>query len=168
MPNLGPTELLIILLLVVIPLVLVVTAVRRSSRRSSAASYGAPGAPGAPVKAAPAPGDLRELVTRLIRQGKKIEAIRELRRHTSLGLAEAKAVADAVDAGHDMWGHPLMARFRPANPMITPVAGANGAGDLASRVRALKAAGRAEQAVHLVRGETGMGEREAVLFVEAL
>ncbi|MEU4833632.1 ribosomal protein L7/L12 [Streptosporangium sp. NPDC023615] len=166
MPNLGPTELVIILLLMVIPLVLVVAAVRRASRRSSAASHGAPGAPLG--TAAPAPGDLRELVTLLTRQGKKIEAIRQVRRHTALGLAEAKAVVDAVDAGHDMWGHPLMARFRPVDPAIPPSAGANGAGDLASRVRALKAAGRAEQAVHLVRGETGMGEREAVLFVEAL
>ncbi|MFI6511960.1 hypothetical protein ACIBCT_30535 [Streptosporangium sp. NPDC050855] len=160
MPNLGPIELLLLLLIVAICVGLVMT-LRRGSRGSS-------GAPTPSAKAAPAPADLRELVTRLTRQGKKIEAIRELRRHTSLGLAEAKAVADAVDAGHDMWGHPLMARFRPVNPMVTPAAGANGAGDLASRVRALKAAGRAEQAVHLVRGETGMGEREAVLFVEAI
>ncbi|MGC5013446.1 ribosomal protein L7/L12 [Streptosporangium sp. DT93] len=162
MPNLGPTELLIILLLFVAIPALLITAARRASRRSSGAQV-------APVKAAaPAPGDLRELVTGLTRRGQKIQAIKELRRHTALGLAEAKAVVDAVEAGHDMWGHPLMARFRPVNPVTTPHTGTNGAGDLASRVRALKAAGRAEQAVHLVRGETGMGEREAVLFVESL
>ncbi|MBB2910517.1 hypothetical protein FHS43_001780 [Streptosporangium becharense] len=48
-----------------------------------------------------------------------------------------------------------------------PYPGAGGA-DLATRVRELKSAGRTEQAVHLVRGETGMGRREAELFVDGL
>lgn len=40
--------------------------------------------------------------------------------------------------------------------------------DLADRARALKAAGRTEQAIHLVRGETGMDEAQAVAFVNSL
>ncbi|WP_157253535.1 hypothetical protein [Nonomuraea typhae] len=40
--------------------------------------------------------------------------------------------------------------------------------DLAWRVRDMKAAGRTEQAVFLVRGETGMGEDDARRFVNSL
>ncbi|MFG6194036.1 hypothetical protein [Nonomuraea sp. JJY05] len=40
--------------------------------------------------------------------------------------------------------------------------------DLATRVRLLKQAGRIEQAIFLVRGETGMGQDEAIRFINAL
>ena len=39
---------------------------------------------------------------------------------------------------------------------------------LATRVRNLKEMGRTEQAVFLVRGETGMDESEAIRFVSSL
>ncbi|MDF5756701.1 hypothetical protein [Spongiactinospora sp. TRM90649] len=39
---------------------------------------------------------------------------------------------------------------------------------LAERVRELKAAGRIEQAMFLVRGETGMGYAEAAVFVQSI
>ena len=69
--------------------------------------------------------------------------------------------------GHTMWSHPVLARFRPS-PVALPYAGVVAGPDLATRVRELKAAGRAEQAIHLVRGETGMGQREAELFLDSL
>ncbi|MFF3444355.1 ribosomal protein L7/L12 [Streptosporangium sp. NPDC002721] len=164
MPNLGPVELLIIAVLFAVVLAIVVGVVVAAVKGGRAVSGGK-----VPVMA-PTPQGLHEAVTRLTRQGQKIHAIKELRRYTGLGLKEAKDVVDAVAMGHDLWTHPLMARFRPTGPMVSP--GASGIAvtgpDLAARVRELKAAGRAEQAVHLVRGETGMGEREAELFVEAL
>jgi hypothetical protein len=158
MPNIGPTELLIIAIPLAVILVIVlgiVAAVRKGNR--------APVPPLIP----PTPQDLQELVTQLTRQGRKIQAIKELRQHTGLGLAEAKKVIDAVAMGHTMWSHPVLARFRPSSVAL-PHTGAITGPDLATRVRELKAAGRAEQAIHLVRGETGMGQREAELFVDNL
>ncbi|MEU8249727.1 hypothetical protein [Nonomuraea sp. NPDC048916] len=40
--------------------------------------------------------------------------------------------------------------------------------DLATRVRRLKEAGRTQQAIFLVRGETGIGQDEAAQFVNSL
>ncbi|MEU8380321.1 ribosomal protein L7/L12 [Streptosporangium sp. NPDC048865] len=164
MPNVGPTELLILAVLFAVVLAIVIGVVVAAVKGGRAASGGR-----VPL-ATPTPQGLYETVTGLTRRGQKIQAIKELRRHTGLGLKEAKAVVDAVAMGHDLWGHPLMAGLRPARPVVPPGAGgiAVTGPDLATRVRELKAAGRAEQAVHLVRGETGMGEREAELFVEAL
>ncbi|WP_440071946.1 ribosomal protein L7/L12 [Streptosporangium sp. OZ121] len=173
MPNLGPTELLIVAALFAVVLAIVVGAVMAARSGGRALSGGR--TPLAPLTPPTAQG-LYETVTGLTRQGRKIQAIKELRQYTGLGLKESKAIVDAVAAGHDMWSHPLMGGFRPARPMVPPGAGAAGAAgaaavtgpDLATRVRELKAAGRAEQAIYLVRGETGMGEHEAELFVDAL
>lgn len=161
MPNIGPVELLIVAVLLAVVLMVVVGAVVAAGKRGRAVSGGR--VPAMP----PTPQGLYETVTGLTRQRQKIQAIKELRRYTGLGLKEAKAVVDAVAAGHDMWSHPLMSGFRPAHPVVPPNAAVTGP-DLATRVRGLKAAGRSEQAIHLVRGETGMGEREAELFVETL
>jgi hypothetical protein len=130
----------------------------RSRRRAGSAVAGP----------APTPQHLEALVVNLVREHRKIEAIKELRRHTGLGLADAKGVVDAMAAGQPLWNHPMMARFRPAGGAPLPSAPQDLPPDLATRVRRLKAAGRGEQAVHLVRGETGMEDREARLFVEAL
>ncbi|AWS42856.1 hypothetical protein DKM19_17285 [Streptosporangium sp. 'caverna'] len=158
MPNIGPTELLIIAIPLVVIMVIVlgiVVAVRKGN--------GASVPPPIPL----APQDLQGLVTQLTRQGRKVHAIKELRQHTGLGLAEAKKVVDAVAMGHPMWAHPALARFRPS-PAALPHTGVVTGPDLATRVRELKAAGRVEQAIHLVRGETGMGQREAELFIDTL
>ncbi|MFF4415571.1 hypothetical protein ACFYY8_23820 [Streptosporangium sp. NPDC001559] len=55
---------------------------------------------------------------------------------------------------------------RPAEPPSSAIP-RRGA-DLASRVHDLKVSGRAEQAVLLVRGETGMTEPDARRFVDAV
>lgn len=164
MPNLGPVELLIFAVVLAVILVIVIGVVMAARKGGRAIAGGR-----APVMP-PTPQRLNEIVTGLTRQGRKIEAIKALRQYTGLGLKESKTIVDAVAMGHDLWSHPLMARFQPSHPVVSPGTGAPAVSgpDLATRVRELKAAGRAEQAVHLVRGETGMGEREAELFVETL
>ncbi|SDL44431.1 Ribosomal protein L7/L12 C-terminal domain-containing protein [Nonomuraea maritima] len=104
------------------------------------------------------PPDLRDHLLRLIAQGRKIEAIKVLRgRLPSLGLKQAKDIVDSLQAG------------TPALGSRTPPPGIPAAtADLADRVRALKAQGRQEQAIHLVRGETGMDDAEATAFVNAI
>lgn len=93
--------------------------------------------------------DLQNRVRALCVSHKKIHAIKLIRQETGLGLLEAKIIAEAVEAGRALPGG-------PARP------------DLAFRVRELKAAGRTEQAIFLVRGETGMGQTEAETFVNAI
>ncbi|WP_326640634.1 hypothetical protein OG884_36805 [Streptosporangium sp. NBC_01755] len=159
MPNIGPMELLVVAVLFAVILVIVIGVVM-AARKGSRVPMPMP----IPMAT---PQGLHELVTELTRRGRKIEAIKELRHHTGLSLRESKMIVDDVAMGHDLWSQPAMARFKPSQPTALPHAGA-AVPDLATRVRELKAAGRAEQAVYLVRGETGMGEREAELFVEAL
>ncbi|WP_405144120.1 ribosomal protein L7/L12 [Sphaerisporangium sp. NBC_01403] len=156
MPNVGPVELLILIILVA-AIVAIVVGVIMISRKGRA--------PSVPPMRPATPQDLHRVVTQLTLQRRKIEAIKELRQYTGLDLRSAKAVVDAVAMGQDMWSHPAMARFRPIEDAAPPRAAGS---DLATRVRELKLAGREEQAVHLVRGETGMGPREAQLFVDSI
>jgi hypothetical protein len=103
--------------------------------------------------APPVSDDLQGQAYALASQGKKIHAIKLVRQHTGLGLKEAKAYVDALAAGRNPppLGHAGFARE-----------------DLAARVRRLKSDGRAEQAVFLVRGETGMEQADAEAFVHQL
>ncbi|GAA2776076.1 hypothetical protein [Nonomuraea dietziae] len=64
-------------------------------------------------------------------------------------------------AGRRLIDHPAMTRLPQPPPRLHQA-------DLATRVRELKAAGREQQAVHLVIGETGMTQGEAQTFVQAL
>ncbi|WP_214410306.1 ribosomal protein L7/L12 [Sphaerisporangium fuscum] len=98
----------------------------------------------------PIPGDLQGQAHALAAQGRKIEAIKLVRQRTGFGLKQAKDYVDALEAGRI----PLT----PAPPRD----------DLATRVRRLKSEGRTEQAVFLVRGETGMNEPDAQAFVDQL
>ncbi|GAA3827309.1 hypothetical protein GCM10022226_55290 [Sphaerisporangium flaviroseum] len=157
MPNLGPLEVLILIVVVGVVVGAVVAAIRIGRTGSGSSSV--------PQMRPATPQELHRIVTQLTRQGRQIHAIKELRQFTGLDLRTAKAVVDGVAMGRDMWSHPAMTRFRPADRDALPhTAGP----DLATRVRELKAAGREEQAVHLVRGETGMGEQEARTFVDSL
>lgn len=111
-----------------------------------------------PPPAAAIPPDLRDHLLRLIAQGRKIEAIKALRdRQPSLGLKQAKDLVESLQFNTQALGSQ---KPRPGVPTAT--------GDLADRVRALKAQHRHEQAIHLVRGETGMSHPEATAFVEAI
>ncbi|MCT9933076.1 ribosomal protein L7/L12 [Planotetraspora sp. A-T 1434] len=150
MSGLGVTELLVVGLvgLIFLGLVMVVFfAVRAGARPSTQLGWRSATLP-PPVSA-----DLQNHVRHLYAAGRKIEAIKVIREATGLGLREAKTLAEALASGQVI---PAVPVGDPARP------------DLASRARQLKAAGRAEQAVFLVRGETGMGQSEAEAFIEAL
>ncbi|MFI7641618.1 ribosomal protein L7/L12 [Nonomuraea sp. NPDC049400] len=104
------------------------------------------------------PDALDHQLRSLVAQGKPIYAIKLLRQHTGMGLKEAKDAVDGLAVGRPI-NHPAL-----HSPPTAPAPQA----DLATRVRQLKEAGRGEQAVHLVRGETGMTEEEALRFLDAL
>ncbi|MFE3455701.1 ribosomal protein L7/L12 [Nonomuraea sp. NPDC059194] len=152
MPNLGLPELVIIavvLIAVAAFIILTVTLATRKTRHGTSIT---------PTHTR-APDDLDGVLRDLIARGRKIHAIKLLREHTGLGLKQAKDAVEALAAGriHPGLAHPAL---QPGRPPAAP--------DLASRVRELKGAGRDEQAVHLVVGETGMGWNEAEIFVRAL
>lgn len=109
-------------------------------------------APALPVQRL-TPEELEHRVHELVAQNAPIQAIKLVRQQTGLGLKEAKAYVDDLAAGR-------LPRQRP----ITR--GTNG--DLAGRVRKLIQDGYGEQAVLLVRGETGMSQDEAERFIASL
>ncbi|GAA1285990.1 hypothetical protein Psi02_56270 [Planotetraspora silvatica] len=131
-------------LLTVAALVVVLAAVRTGARPSTSLGWRSPGLP-PPISA-----DLQNRVRALIAEGRKTQAIKVVREETGIGPREGKNVVDAIAAGQPI-------------PGVTPTPS-----DLASRVRELKAAGRTQQAVLLVRDETGMGQVEAEAFINAL
>lgn len=110
-----------------------------------------PTPPMQPIRLAP---ELEHELRQLIAQRQPIHAIKMLRQHTGLDLRTAKSIVDAMAAGHDLTGHPLI------RPPMQP--------DLATRVRELLEVGRTEQAIFLVRGETGMDAQAAERFVASL
>jgi ribosomal protein L7/L12 len=83
----------------------------------------------------------------LVAQGKKIQAIKDLRAASGLGLKEAKDAVDAMAAGHDISGVLLPRLEVPATAE--------------ERARKLIAQGRTIQAINLIREETGLGLKEA-------
>ncbi|MBB4933002.1 hypothetical protein F4561_003822 [Lipingzhangella halophila] len=86
----------------------------------------------------------------LLNQGKQVMAVKALRKHTGLGLKEAKDVTDAVRAGHPV---PIM----PSTSM-----------SLADRARELRRQDRIADAIQHVATETGMTETEAARFLDSL
>ncbi|MFF0248768.1 hypothetical protein ACWDR9_29375 [Streptosporangium sandarakinum] len=154
MANLGPTELIILVALLAVPAAFLIGVIRRANRGS--------------VTSAPRPrldpAELHRQATILITAGKTIQAVKLVREQTGLGLADAKRYTDDLAAGRPPYRAPL----HPGPAASGPVAAPQPAADLATRVRHLKAAGRAEQAVFLVRGETGMDEADAERFVDSL
>ena len=145
MPNIGPFEWMILVVIVIALLGVALAAMRAGARPGGPLAWRSPGL------LPPVSADLQHRVRELYAEGKKIEAIKLIREQTGLGLKEAKDLSEALASGRPL-----------------PVAPGHARPDLASRVRELKAAGRGEQAVFLVRGETGMGQAEAERFVEAV
>ncbi|MEU7886726.1 ribosomal protein L7/L12 [Microbispora bryophytorum] len=143
--GLGTVEVLILAVIVIALLAVGFAAMRAGARPAGPLAWRSPGL------LPPVSADLQHRVRDLYAEGKKIEAIKVIREQTGLGLTEAKDLADSLASGRPL-----------------PVAPGHARPDLASRVRELKAAGRGEQAVFLVRGETGMGQAEAERFVEAI
>nr|WP_238342020.1 ribosomal protein L7/L12 [Actinopolymorpha rutila] len=115
------------------------------------------------------------VVVALLGQNKKVKAVKELRDSTRLGLADAKALVEAIAAGHrpptvvlrgdavDVTPPTASTPFteEPESPDTSPA-------DLAARARSLRSQGREIEAVRLVRAETGMGLADAQRFVRSL
>ena len=167
MPNMGPVELLVVGLILVAIFGAFATGLVLLVRRASRP----------PASFPPAYSDrkiqldsfeLESQVRALLEQRKKIHAVKLVREQTGLGLAAAKGYVDDLEAGRIPPALPQLpgrlAHHERARPEFSRQSGA----DLASRVRDLKLSGRAEQAVFLVRGETGMTESEAQRFVDSI
>ncbi|MEU4548024.1 hypothetical protein [Nonomuraea dietziae] len=154
MPNIGVPELLILL-----PVVGIIAAIIAAVAIN--AGKAARGRTPQPTIAPTTPAELENDLQTLVNQGKTILAIKILRQHTGLSLQDAKTAVDGMRAGRRLVDHPAMARLPQPPPRAHQA-------DLATRVRELKAAGREQQAVHLVIGETGMTQSEAQTFVQAL
>jgi len=109
----------------------------------------APGGAAARVRALP-PATAEE-ARRLVGQRKLVHAIKVIREGTGMNLREAKETAEAL-------------RDEPQ----APGAGGAGHGDLATRVRELRADDRTGEAIELVAAETGMSLVDATRFVESV
>lgn len=94
-----------------------------------------------------------EEVRRLVEAGRKIDAIKVVIEATGVGLAEAKAVVDALDRGE------------------TPPAAARGGAlppEIVAEIRRLAGEGRKIDAIRTLREATGCGLAEAKDAIEAV
>ena len=94
--------------------------------------------------------DWENEVRRLANHGRKLEAIKLFREQTHVGLAEAKAAVEALEAGQQISDSPP-----PAD-------------DFERRILALMTAGEKIAAIKLYRDKTNSGLKEAKEAVEAL
>lgn len=101
-----------------------------------------------------------ESVEELVRQGRKIEAIKLHRERTGLGLKEAKEAIDAVEAGGTL-KRPPIGRIPPMLELDAPRA-------TDADLRRMVQAGDKIGAIKLYRERTGLGLKEAKDAVEAL
>ncbi len=112
----------------------------------------APRTPGAQPPQPP-PGDLADRLRVLVGAGKKIQAVKELREHTGMGLAEAKKYIDRL---------PLNGPIPPAEPPagLSP--------DTVARAREHIAAGEPIHAVRVIRDDTGWSLKDAKKAMERI
>lgn len=96
--------------------------------------------------------EVLDRVRRLTADGKKIQAIKELRDHVDLPLKEAKNFVEALD----------LTDVPPRRP-VTEVPE-----EALARVYQLKAAGKTIQAIKLVREQTQWGLKDAKDYVDGL
>jgi len=101
--------------------------------------------------------DLAQRIGELVVGGDKIGAIKLLREATGLGLAEAKAVIDAVGRGERL---PPLAQqqIQQQNELR---AAARGADSLPDEVRRLAERGNRIHAIKVLREQTGLGLKDA-------
>jgi ribosomal protein L7/L12 len=134
----------------------------------------------APVPSEVPPPDLTALdddafrarVLAHIEAGRTIEAIRVVRERTRLGLADAKALVEALASG-DTSVDLTLARETPARAQGELAPSVDEAlatldPDLAAQLVVELAAGRKVEAIKLLRERTGLGLKEARDAVEAL
>lgn len=127
---------------------------------------------GAAASRRPPPPDLtafddtafRARVVDEIEAGRKIEAIKLVRERTRLGLADAKALVEALASGAD--GVDLsLARTSMADDVAQATIDDP---DLAAQLVLELAAGRKVEAIKLLRERTGLGLKEAKDAIDAL
>jgi hypothetical protein len=137
--DLGPSEIMVILVVMGVT-ALILYVMTLVVRRLPAPRYTIPD------QRRPLPPEAVSHLQHLLAGRQKIQAIKEIRALTGLGLKEAKDLADAIEAGN-------------YHPATTP---------LSDRVRAFESAGDHASALALVRAETGMTTTEAERFIQAL
>ena len=98
---------------------------------------------------------LEHEVIRLLERRQKIQAIKVVRQHTRMGLKEAKDVVEEVER---------TGRLRLPHQQPPPFV----AEDVLGEARRLKHAGRAIDAIKLIRQHTGLGLKEAKDAYDAL
>jgi ribosomal protein L7/L12 len=104
------------------------------------------------------PEDVLDQIRRALAAGQKIEAIRILREATGLGLAEAKAIVEAI---------PLRGDGRPSVPSSDSEPG-NLPAEVVEKIREFLFAGRKIEAIKTYREATGLGLKESKDLIDAL
>jgi ribosomal protein L7/L12 len=107
------------------------------------------------------PAQVDEALQALVREGRKIEAIKLHREHTGLGLRESK---DHIDALESRKAPVAAARPPPATAQRERFPPAQ----LDEALQALVREGRKIEAIKLHREQTGLGLRESKSYVDAL
>lgn len=143
---------LFIIAAIVLALAIVIWITSRRRRESAleplrAKSSAAPGS-------APA-ADTFAQVRALLARGEKIEALKALRERTSMGLAEARAVVDRLEAGGN-----------PDSPAPASPAPSQMPAELASKVRGLLQRGDKIAAIKLVRERMKLDLKDAKDLVD--
>lgn len=110
------------------------------------------------------PSDAMAHIQQLVAQGKKIQAVKELREHTGLSLREAKTVVDRMADGATVAGLDLPTAGPQLPPSPPPLPD-----EVMARVRVLAAQGKKISAIKELRDHTpGLGLKEAKDIVEGL
>ncbi len=102
-----------------------------------------------------APGNAEEAVRALLDAGNKIEAIKQVREQTGLGLKEAKDLVEAMERGAS-----VAIRAGDSSPAFH--------GDIDSKARSMVSAGQVVEAIKLIREQKHLGLKEAKDYVERL
>ena len=101
-------------------------------------------------------GDMAQEIATLLKEKRKLDAIKLLRERTGCGLSEAKEAVEAIERGGGA-EVPLPSMSAPAG--VEPA--------LASSVLDLARAGKTIEAIKLLREGTGLGLADAKAWVDA-
>ncbi|MEQ7122936.1 hypothetical protein ABN034_00305 [Actinopolymorpha sp. B11F2] len=160
-------DLLLILLVGAVIVVVLFVLRSRDAKQPSVEEQQKPG----PTKLLSQPIDpmVLSVVVGLLGRSRKVQAVKELMRATGLGLADARALVDAIQTGHRPPATVITGEAVDISPRADDgMPAAPGERGLAERARSLRAAGREVEAIRLVCDETGMDIPDAQKFVRSL
>lgn len=106
---------------------------------------------------------LPDSVLDLIASGRKIEAIKEVRALTGMGLRDAKETVEAIERGES-----ISIQIQPRSSQVHGSGDSEAPDELAARVLALVQGGQSIQAVKEVRDATGVDLRDAKQLVDQI